>query len=36
MNLVPYNRHILVSICEDSQEEENNLLVLPSDYEKPK
>jgi co-chaperonin GroES (HSP10) len=36
MNLVPHNRHILVSVCEDTQEEENNLIVLPSDYEKPK
>tara|TARA_Y100000593_G_C4177156_1_gene270094 strand:+ start:254 stop:535 length:282 start_codon:yes stop_codon:yes gene_type:complete len=36
MNLVPHNRHILVSVCEHTQEEENNLIVLPSDYEKPK
>ena len=36
MNFVPYNRHILVNVCEEPQEEKNNVIVLPSDYEKPK
>ena len=31
----PYNRHLVVSIIEDREEEQNSLVVLPSDYKKP-
>ena len=31
----PFNRHILVSPIEEQQENENSLIVLPSDYKKP-
>ena len=36
MNFIPYNRHILVDMCEEKQEEKNNIIMLPSDYERPK
>jgi len=36
MNFIPYNRHILVGIHEEKEEQTNNIIVLPSDYEKPK
>ena len=35
MNFTPFNRHVVVDLIEDSKPEENSLVVLPTDYEKP-
>ena len=35
MNFVPYNRHLVVDIIEESEEKNDSVIVLPSDYEKP-
>ena len=31
----PFNRHLVVDIVEDKQENQDSLVVLPTDYEKP-
>ena len=31
----PFNRHLLVQPIEEEKEEEQSVIVLPSDYEKP-
>jgi co-chaperonin GroES (HSP10) len=31
----PFNRHLLVQPIEEEQEEQQSVIVLPSDYEKP-
>ena len=31
----PFNRHILIKLVEEKQEEKESLIVLPTDYKKP-
>lgn len=35
MNFIPFNRHLVVDIIEDTHETQDSLVVLPTDYEKP-
>jgi len=35
MNFIPFNRHLVVDIIEDKQDNQDSLVVLPTDYEKP-
>ena len=34
MNFKPFNRHIVVDIIEEREENKNSLIVLPTDYKK--
>ena len=31
----PYNRHLVVDLIEETEEEQESLVVLPTDYKKP-
>mgnify|MGYP001373747436 CR=1 FL=1 len=35
MQFKPFNRHIVVNLIEDEQEEDKSLIVLPTEYKKP-
>ena len=35
MNFTPFNRHLVVDIIEDTPSNQDSLVVLPTDYEKP-
>ena len=35
MNFIPYNRHLLVKPLEEEEEDDQSLVVLPTDYVKP-
>ena len=35
MNFTPFNRHVVVDLIEESEENGNSLVVLPTDYKKP-
>jgi co-chaperonin GroES (HSP10) len=35
MHFLPFNRHLVVDIVEETKKQDESLIVLPSDYEKP-
>ena len=35
MNFTPFNRHVVVDLIEETEEPEDSLIVLPTDYQKP-
>ena len=35
MNFTPFNRHVVVDLIEESEENGDSLVVLPTDYKKP-
>ena len=36
MHFLPYNRHIVVDVIEQEERADESVIVLPSDYEKPR
>ena len=35
MNFEPFNRHLVVDLIEENEENKDSLIVLPTDYERP-